>query len=160
MNKNEYCEVMNIVSEELLGIHINASDGEILSFEVIGPKWDCNNPTFVNFELARYYGITTDNLITVYNSIANRLYDYMIDNEKKRAPVGTQFFLRKIYNGYNGGDAIMKAKTFIIFTILGFSEAAVLYFVYKRGQVKGLQMAREIIEDCKNKFKSAEEEHD
>jgi hypothetical protein len=85
MNKNEYCEVMNIVSEELLGIHINASDGEILSFEVIGPKWDCNNPTFVNFELARYYGITTDNLITVYNSIANRLYDYMIDNEKKES---------------------------------------------------------------------------
>jgi hypothetical protein len=54
----------------------------------------------------------------------------------------------------------MKAKTFIIFTILGFSGAAVLDFVYKRGQVKGLQMAREIIEDCKNKFKSAEEEHD
>ena len=88
MDKNEYREVMNIVSEELLGIHINVSDGEILSFEVIGPNptWDSNNPTtFANFELARYYGITTNDLITVYNSIANRLYDYMIDNEKKES---------------------------------------------------------------------------
>lgn len=86
MNKNEYCEVMNIVSEELLGIHINVSDGEILSFEVISPTiWDSNNQGWVNFELARYYGITTDELITVYNSIANRLYDYMIDNEKKES---------------------------------------------------------------------------
>lgn len=85
MNKNEYCEVMNIVSEELLGIHINTSDDGILSFEVIGPKWDRENPKFIEFELARYYGITTNDLITVYNSIANRLYDYMIDNEKKES---------------------------------------------------------------------------
>ena len=70
------------------------------------------------------------------------------------------FFLRRIYKGYNGGDAIMKAQTFMFFVTIGFIGAAVLDHVYKSGQVKGLQMSREIIEDCKNRFKSAEEEHD
>ena len=69
------------------------------------------------------------------------------------------FFLRRIYKAYNGGDAIMKAKSIITGTLFGIIGAVAVDIAYGMGQVKGMRDARGILEDCLEKAKCEEEKN-
>lgn len=75
MNKNEYYEVMKIVSEELLGIRLIVGD-EIRGFEVMYPT-DSNNTAYVDFDPERDCCLNNADLFNIYNSISRRLHDHI-----------------------------------------------------------------------------------
>ena len=83
MNTNEYYEVMKIVSEELLGIHLIDGDKQF-GYEIMYPT-DSNNIVYVDFDPESDGYFNGLNLIDIYNSISRRLWEYIIDNEKKES---------------------------------------------------------------------------